>query len=180
MRDQQTRNIFRTSKLEEADGPGLNPTGNRTMGEIIAARFSRRGFLQGSMAVAAISATVSPIALLSATDAQASSASAFNFPEVTAGVDANHHVAEGYDADVLLRWGDKVFADAPDFDPTNQSEAAQERQFGYNNDFVGFIPLDGADDRGLLVVNHEYTNEHLMFPGIVTIKDGEIEVSTLR
>ncbi|MDQ1901169.1 PhoX family phosphatase [Paracoccus sp. WLY502] len=177
MRDQQTRNIFRTSKLEEACGPGLNPTNSRTMGEIIAARFSRRGFLKGSMAVTAISATVSPIALLSATDAQASSASAFNFPEVTAGVDANHHVAEGYDADVLLRWGDKVFADAPDFDPANQSEAAQERQFGYNNDFVGFIPLDGADDRGLLVVNHEYTNEHLMFPGIVTIKDGEIEVS---
>ncbi|WEF25033.1 PhoX family phosphatase [Paracoccus sp. S3-43] len=180
MRDQQTRNIFRTSKLEEADGPGLNPTKNRTMGEIIAARFSRRGFLKGSMAVTAISATVSPIALLSATDAQAQGrveGSAFDFPEVTAGVDANHHVAEGYDADVLLRWGDKVFADAPEFDPTNQSEAAQERQFGYNNDFVGFIPLDGANDRGLLVVNHEYTNEHLMFPGIVTIKDGEIEVS---
>lgn len=180
MRDQQTRNIFRTSKLEEADGPGLNPTQNRTMGEIIAARFSRRGFLKGSMAVTAISATVSPIALLSATDAQAQGrveGSAFDFPEVTAGVDADHHVAQGYDADVLLRWGDKVFADAPDFDPTNQSEAAQERQFGYNNDFVGFIPLDGADDRGLLVVNHEYTNEHLMFPGIVTIKDGEIEVA---
>ncbi|WP_347140027.1 PhoX family phosphatase [Paracoccus sp. SSK6] len=177
MRDQQTRNIFRTSKLEEADGPGLNPTNSRTMGEIIAARFSRRGFLKGSMAVTAISATVSPLALLSATDAQAASGSAFNFPEVTAGVDADHHVAEGYDADVLLRWGDKVFADAPDFDPLSQSEAAQERQFGYNNDFVGFIPLDGADDRGLLVVNHEYTNEHLMFPGIVTIKDGEIEVS---
>lgn len=180
MRDQQTRNIFRTSKLEEADGPGLNPTKNRTMGEIIAARFSRRGFLKGSMAATAISATVSPIALLSATDARAQGrveGSAFDFPEVTAGVDANHHVAEGYDADVLLRWGDKVFADAPEFDPTNQSEAAQERQFGYNNDFVGFIPLEGADDRGLLVVNHEYTNEHLMFPGIVTIEDGEIEVS---
>ncbi|MTE01985.1 DUF839 domain-containing protein [Paracoccus sp. YIM 132242] len=177
MRDQQTRTIFRTSKLEEACGPGLNPTGSRTMGEIIAARFSRRGFLKGSMAVTAISATVSPIALLSASDAQASSASAFNFPEVTAGVDANHHVAQGHDADVLLRWGDKVFADAPDFDPLNQSEAAQERQFGYNNDFVGFIPLEGADDRGLLVVNHEYTDEHLMFPGIVTLKDGEIAVS---
>lgn len=180
MRDQQTRTIFRTSQLEDADGPGLNPTGTRTMGEIIAARFSRRGFLKGSMAVTAISATVSPIALLSATDAQAqgrAEGSAFDFPEVTAGVDANHHVAQGYDADVLLRWGDKVFADAPDFDPLNQSEAAQERQFGYNNDFVGFIPLDGADDRGLLVVNHEYTNEHLMFPGIVTITDGEIAVS---
>ncbi|WP_306754075.1 PhoX family protein [Paracoccus actinidiae] len=184
MRDQQTRNIFRTSKLEEADGPGLNPTANRTMGEIIASRFSRRGFLRGAMAVTAISATVSPIALLSAGDVQAATdaqgrvpGSAFDFSEVTAGVDANHHVAQGYDTDVLLRWGDKVFADAPDFDPLNQSEAAQERQFGYNNDFVGFIPLDGADDRGLLVVNHEYTNEHLMFPGIVTIKDGEIQIA---
>lgn len=176
MRDQQNSHVFRTSRLEDADGPGLNPTLNPTMGEIIAARFSRRGFLRGSMAVAAISATVSPIALLTATDAQAQgrvAGSVFDFPEVTAGVDADHHVAQGYDADVLLRWGDKVFADAPDFDPLNQSEAAQERQFGYNNDFVGFIPLDGADDRGLLVVNHEYTNDHLMFPGIVTIRTVE-------
>ncbi|MCQ0968835.1 PhoX family phosphatase (plasmid) [Paracoccus sp. TK19116] len=178
MNDQSTRNVFRTSKLEEADGPGLNPTANRTMGEIIAARFSRRGFLKGSMAATAISATVSPMAILAADRAAAQVAgSAFNFPEVTAGVDADHHVAEGYDADVLLRWGDKIFADAPDFDPANQSAAAQERQFGYNNDFVGFIPLDGADDHGLLVVNHEYTNEHLMFPGIVTIEGDEIVVA---
>ena len=181
MNDQNpSRHVFRTSQLEEADGPGLNPTNNRTMGEIIAARFSRRGFLRGSMAVTAISATVSPLALLSAGDAHAQSTvegSAFNFPEVKAGGDADHHVAEGYDADVLLRWGDKVFADAPEFDPTNQTEAAQERQFGYNNDFVGFIPLEGADDHGLLVVNHEYTDEHLMFPGIVTVTDGKITVS---
>lgn len=176
IRKSQTE-IFRTSKLEEADGPGLNPTQNRTMGDIIAARFSRRGFLKGSMASAAIAATVSPLAILAADEARAQTGSAFDFPEVEAGVDANHHVAEGYDADVLLRWGDKVFADAPDFDPTAQTEAAQARQFGYNNDFVGFIPLDGAPDHGLLVVNHEYTNEHLMFPGIVTIKDGEITVA---
>lgn len=177
---QPSRHVFRTSQLEKADGPGLNPTRNRTMGEIIAARFSRRGFMKGSMAATAISATVSPMAILAADDAHARGAvegSAFNFPEVKAGVDADHHVAEGYDADVLLRWGDKVFADAPDFDPTNQSEAVQERQFGYNNDYVGFIALDGADDRGLLVVNHEYTNEHLMFPGIVTVNDGEIELA---
>lgn len=178
MNDQ--KHVFRTSQLEEADGPGLNPTKNRTMGEVIAARFSRRSFLRGSMAATAISATVSPMALLAADDSHAQGAvegSAFNFPEVKAGVDADHHVAEGYDADILLRWGDKVFADAPEFDPANQSEAAQERQFGYNNDFVGFIPLDGADDHGLLVVNHEYTNEHLMFPGIVTVEGDEISVA---
>ncbi|MEE2860560.1 MAG: PhoX family phosphatase [Pseudomonadota bacterium] len=179
MDDTTRRHVFRTTQLEEADGPGLNPTQNRTMGEIIAARFSRRGFLRGSMATVAISATVSPMALMSAGEAKAqgASGSAFDFTEVMAGVDADHHVAEGYDADILLRWGDKVFADAPEFDPAAQTEAAQERQFGYNNDFVGFIPLDGADDHGLLVVNHEYTNEHLMFPGIVTMQNGEMVVA---
>ncbi|SNT72843.1 PhoX family protein [Paracoccus seriniphilus] len=181
MRDQDSsRHVFRTTQLEAADGPGLNPTGNRTMGEIIAARFSRRGFLRGSMASVAITATVSPMAMLAADDAKAQGAvegSRFSFPEVKAGVDADHHVAEGYDADVLLRWGDKIFADAPEFDPENQSEAAQERQFGYNNDFVGFIPLNGAHDHGLLVVNHEYTNDHLMFPGIVSVKDGKVTVA---
>ena len=75
---------------------------------------------------------------------------------------------------VLLRWGDRLFADSPEFDPTAQTAEAQRRQFGYNNDFVGFVPLEGATDRGLLCVNHEYTNEHLMFPGIVTVKDGEV------
>ncbi|MEI4486450.1 PhoX family phosphatase [Frigidibacter sp. MR17.14] len=168
---------FRTSQLEEADGPGLNPTATPTMGEIIAARFSRRGFLRGAMASAAITATVSPLALIAADEARAEGTSAFSFPEVEAGVDADHHVAQGYDADVLLRWGDRLFADAPEFDPLNQSEAAQERQFGYNNDFVGFLPLDGSADRGLLVVNHEYTNDHLMFPGIVTVAEGKVSVS---
>ena len=152
----------------------MNPTANRTMGEIIAARFSRRGFLQGSMAATAISATVSPMALMSTGRAEAqAAASAFDFLEIEAGVDETHHVADGYNADILLRWGDPVFADAPEFDPENQTEAAQERQFGYNNDYVGYIPIDGSSEHGLLVVNHEYTNEHLMFPGIVTVNPND-------
>ncbi len=167
--------IFRTSLLEENDGPGQNPTDNRTMGEIIASRFSRRGFLKGSLAVSAIAATVSPMALMLADEARAASGSAFTFDEVEAGVDETHHVAAGYDADVLLRWGDPIFADAPEFDPLNQSAEAQGRQFGYNSDFVGYIPIDGSAEHGLLVVNHEYTNPHLMFAGIVKIgeKDGK-------
>ncbi|PYE81347.1 hypothetical protein DFP88_10625 [Pseudoroseicyclus aestuarii] len=165
---------FRTSQLEAADGPGRNPTDSRTMGEIIAARFSRRGFLQGSLATTAIAATVGRTAFDAAPAAAQTSGSAFSFPEVTAGVDADHHVAEGYDADVLLRWGDPLFPDAPAFDPDNQSEQSQERQFGYNNDFVGYIPIDGSSEHGILVVNHEYTNEHLMFPGVVTKADQEL------
>ncbi|HMF66997.1 MAG TPA: PhoX family phosphatase [Phyllobacterium sp.] len=160
---------FRTSQLEENDGPGHNPTDNATMGELIAARFSRRGFLKGSLAVSAIAATVSPMALMLADDARAAEKSAFIFEEVEAGIDEKHHVASGYDADVLLRWGDGLFPDSPEFDPLNQTPESQAKQFGYNNDYVGYIPLDGSSEHGILVVNHEYTNEHLMFPGIVKV-----------
>jgi uncharacterized protein len=168
---------FRTSQLEENDGPGQNPTDNATMGEIIAARFSRRGFLRGSLAVSAIAATVSPMALMMADDARAGeSKSAFTFEEVEAGIDDRHHVAAGYDADVILRWGDGIFPDSPEFDPLNQTAEAQARQFGYNNDYLGYIPIDDSSEHGLLVVNHEYTNEHLMFPGIVKIVEGKAEI----
>lgn len=171
--------IFKTSQLEAADAAPRNTSDNPTMGELISARFSRRGFLKGSLAVSAIAATVSPLAILTAGDAKAAGNSAFSFNEVEAGVDETHHVAEGYDADVLLRWGDGLFPDAPEFDPANQSAAAQARQFGYNNDYVGYIPLDGSDEHGLLVVNHEYTNPHLMFPGLVTLAEGEITMNAL-
>jgi secreted PhoX family phosphatase len=63
--------IFKTSQLEAADAPPRNMTANPTMGELISARFSRRGFLQGSLAVSAIAATVSPLAILTAQDAKA-------------------------------------------------------------------------------------------------------------
>jgi len=150
-------NPFKTSQLEEADSAPRNRSDNPTMGEIISARFSRRGFLQGSLAVSAIAATVSPIALITADHARAAEGSAFTFNEVEAGVDAKHHVADGYDADILVRWGDGLFSDAPEFDPTRQTADAQRRQFGYNSDYLGYIPLEGSSEHGLLVVNHEYT-----------------------
>ena len=68
---------FRTSQLEENDGPPVNPTDNRTMGEIIAARISRRGFLKGTLAGWAIAATGSPLALAPAGEARAAEGSAF-------------------------------------------------------------------------------------------------------
>jgi secreted PhoX family phosphatase len=159
---------LRASELEDSGDIGNNPTDNLTMGEIIATRFNRRDFLRGSLAVAAISATVGTRAMAANEQPakKASNTMSFDFEEIEAGVDQTHHVAEGYDAQVLLRWGDPIFADAPEFDPINQTAERQERQFGYNTDFIGFIPLNGSADHGLLVANHEYTNEELMFPGV--------------
>jgi secreted PhoX family phosphatase len=173
----QYESTFGASMLEHDDAPPQNHSANPTMGELIGQRFSRRGLLKGALAVSAISATVGATALATAEEARAQAkGSAFSFKEVEAGVDADHHVAEGYQADVLLRWGDPLFPDAPAFDPTRQTAESQAKQFGYNNDFVGYLPVPGAVDpsaHGVLFVNHEYTNPHLMFPGVVEIKDGK-------
>jgi hypothetical protein len=154
-------------QAEEAENVGSNPTANVTLGDVIAERLSRRDLMRGLLAVSAITATVSPLALAAAdrANAQGAAKSAFNFKEVIAGSDEKHYVADGYDADILIRWGDKVAKDAPDFDPAKQTAAAQAKQFGYNNDYLGYIPLDGSK-RGLLVANFEYTNEEIMFPGL--------------
>jgi len=156
----------RAEVCEALDDCPQNPGIKETIGDIINARYHRRDVMRGMLGVAAISSMLGPTLLLAGCSDDEADAGAFHFKEVESGVDETHHVAEGYDAQVLLRWGDPVFADAPPFDPRRQSAAAQLRQFGYNNDYVGFIPLDDSGDRGLLCVNHEYTNEEVMFPQI--------------
>ncbi len=168
----------RSQQFEDAEDVGSSPVAGDTIGDVIAARLSRRDLMGGLLAVGAVASilpgeaeaqTEAQIQNMprSATDAAAADTTpSFRFKEVTAGSDDRMHVAEGYDADVLIRWGDKVAADAPAFDPQKQTPAAQSSQFGYNNDFLGYLPLQGSSTRGLLVVNHEYTNEELMFPGV--------------
>lgn len=152
--------------FEAAEDEAVNVTQNPTFGDILAERLSRRDLMQGLLATTALAAAVSPAVILAGCAEDASNTPSFNFPEVAAGVDKRHYVADGYLADVLIRWGDKVEKDAPVFDVEKQSAEAQARQFGYNNDFIGYIPLEGRADHGLLVINHEYTNEELMFPGV--------------
>jgi secreted PhoX family phosphatase len=157
-----------SQQFEASEDCSDNASPNPTMGDLIAARWSRRDIMRGALAATAIATLASPMAMLAAGEARvaANATPSFDFSELEAGFGENHFVAEGYDADVLIRWGDKVLPDAPAFDPQAQSMQSQAAQFGYNNDFLGFIPLDGRSDHGLLVVNHEYTNVELMFPGL--------------
>jgi uncharacterized protein len=116
-------------------------------------------------------------------------------------------VADGFTSAVVIRWGDPVVPGAPAFDVFNQSVEAARKQFGYNCDYVGVLPLKdrdrkrgkGESDEALLVVNHEYTDENLMFPtgaydptllkaiamsnhgmSVVTIKRGKVAGSWKR
>lgn len=151
-----------------------NQTTTPGIGDIIADRLNRRDLIRGALAGTVLAAAL-PDGFMSATPAKAQTSatgakSAFSFPEVKAGVDATHHVAEGYDADILIRWGDPVTSGAPAFDPKNQTGASQAQQFGYNNDFLGYFPIEGSK-RGLLCVNHEYTSTELLFPGLKSVAD---------
>jgi secreted PhoX family phosphatase len=83
---------------------------------------------------------------------------------VDAAVDALT-VPQGFTWQPVIRWGDPLFSDSPDFDLANQTPAAQSRQFGYNNDYTDILPVDGSKDRrAVLFANHEYTNENIMVP----------------
>ncbi len=77
------------------------------------------------------------------------------------GRSANHAITAGYEATVLLRWGDGLGGETPASFPL--SEDWQARSFGFNNDYIAYLPLEGSR-RGLLSINHEYPLPHLMFP----------------
>ena len=75
-------------------------------------------------------------------------------PAVDAAVDT-FTVPAGFRWRPVIRWGDPLFNDAPDFDLNNQTAAAQARQFGYNNDYSDILEIPGSKGRrALLFANH--------------------------
>jgi hypothetical protein len=73
-------------------------------------------------------------------------------------------IPDGYEWDAIIRWGDPILPGAPGFDALNQTPEAQAGQFGYNNDYLDIIATNRSGTEALLVCNHEYTNEGIMFP----------------
>ena len=150
--------------IRDRDDIGSNRSGNQPLLELARGRMSRRTALKGFVTTAVVGALggtlTSRVAL--------AGGSSFGFESVPHTIADDMQVAPGYTAQVLIRWGDPVLPGAPAFDPMNQTADAQARQFGYNNDFVGYFPLPRGSDsseHGLLHVNHEYTGPQLMFPG---------------
>lgn len=143
--------------------------------EVLEQRLSRRDVLRGSTAIAAIGIAPGFVGSVFAEKAYAQGAqSTLTFTELKRVYDETHHVAPGFKTQIVARWGDKLWSDAADFDPQKLTPENQAKQFGYNNDFVAYLPLPlGSDnsDNGLLFVNHEYPNLHIMFPGVVVKED---------
>lgn len=143
--------------------------------DIIAERVSRRGFLLGAGSTLGAVAAQGFVGSLFSGQAFAQDAqSSLQFTELKRVYDDKHRVADGYRADVVAGWGDPMKADQGPFDTATMDAAAQAERFGYNCDYVAFMPLprgSQTSDHGLLCVNNEYVSFNVMFPDMAD--DGE-------
>ncbi len=143
-----------------------------TFAEVLARRISRRNLLKTSAATTAlVLAAPSRATPGNAATQDATPTVKLGFEAIEGSTADEIVVAAGHSALPFLKWGDPIFADAPDFDLENQTAESQAKQFGYNCDWLAFLPLpigSDASDNGLLVANHEFTNPELMFPGYLT------------
>ncbi len=159
-------------EMQQEEGRPVNPSANPTFESVLAARLSRRSLLKGA-AAGLVMISAGPLRASRSARAQ----SAAGFTPVPASTEDKLIVPQGYKYSVVVRWGDPLFADAPAFDPRAQTAAKQVRQFGYDNDFIGYMPLpkgSTSSSRGLLGVNHENALSPLMHPGW----DGKVETKT--
>ncbi|GAA2814269.1 PhoX family phosphatase [Saccharopolyspora taberi] len=147
-----------------------NTSDNPYFGDIVESVLSRRGVLKAgsvlALSVGGAAAVSGAAAAQPAAPAQRPAGGGVpgtNFAPVAPNTQDAVVIPEGYQQEIVIRWGDAVVEGAPEFDFNNQTAAAQEKQFGYNNDFAGLIPLDSSGREHLLVCNHEYTTETHMF-----------------
>jgi uncharacterized protein len=148
-----------------------------TIREPFEAILSRRQALLGAGALTMAAA---------APPAWAARGNALDFDDLPSVVIPGDAVAKGYDAQVLIRWGDPVVSGAPAFAPGAVTSSAQERQFGMNNDFVGFFPMPWNSNNsahGLLAVNHEFSSPKIFYAGKTaeTISEADVraEMATI-
>ncbi|PRY33031.1 PhoX family protein [Pseudosporangium ferrugineum] len=194
-RDQMTC-LYRCGNA--CDHPVPNPTDNPYLGDLLSDGLTRRGLVRAGAAgalvlgfgaaagatPAAAAAPAAPVASAGKAPAAGEApvagaasgrAAALGFKPIPPNELDTVIVPNGYDHAVVIRWGDPILPGAPAFDVHRQSAEAQLRQFGFNNDFLAVLPLGHDGRRALLVSNHEYTNEELMFPGFTTLEAMTVE-----
>ncbi|MGQ0744338.1 MAG: PhoX family protein [Acidimicrobiales bacterium] len=169
-----------------------NDSGNETFGQVLDRAISRRGLLAGGLATgaAAFLAGVGgrPGVLGGPAPAQAllgrppGRGPLLGFAGIAPSTADQVVVPPGYRANVVIAWGDPVSA-GPAFAPdASNSAAEQAQQWGMHNDgliYFGFpsgvslgLPLiqlllggsQVSSTAGLIVMNHEYTDDGLLFP----------------
>jgi hypothetical protein len=148
-----------------------NRSGNPTIHEV--SDPARRTVLRGSLGMAA-AALYGPLAagcvssVATAREAMSAVAPTIGFKGIPAGTGDKLVVAEGYVASVIAAWGEPVgvLGNMPAWKPDGSNTAAEQAvQMGMHHDGLDYFPLAGSSARGLLAMNHEYTDDGLLHVG---------------
>jgi secreted PhoX family phosphatase len=148
--------------MHDTDDIGSNHSGNPHLWDMIEARIERRSFLGGTLAVAAGSFFGSNV--LASTQVSANPGKVppprLGFNPIEPSTDDAIRLPDGYSYEVLAPWGTPLLAGAPDFaEDASNTAADQALQVGFNHDGTHYFPLPKfGNSRGLLVMNHEYTD----------------------
>lgn len=153
------------------------PGAGEPFASILSRRIRRRSFLKG-MASSTPLLLAGPGILLpemAYTRESRTSVDSLQFLPIEGSNEDKVIVPHDYRYDLVIRWGESLDPMTASLDTSRLVEGAalepgaaelQARQFGYNNDAVEFFPFRNAfRRRGVVCVNHEYTNEELIFPG---------------
>jgi secreted PhoX family phosphatase len=100
----------------------------------------------------------------------------FGFKAIPPGAGDTLVVPEGYVATVLAPWGEPIGVpgNMPAWkDDGSNTSAEQAVQMGMHHDGMEFFPLAGSSTRGLLALNHEYTDDGLLHIGGFNNMDAE-------
>jgi uncharacterized protein len=138
-----------------------NPSRQPSLEDVFRQSLSRRRLMQGALGTAALGFLGGPRAVLA-------QASRLSFASVAVSQEDAVRVPDGYRAEAIYAWGDPV-SGGPRWDPNvGDGWEEQEQQAGMHHDGINFFPLpqgSNSSDRGLLAMNHEYTDEGLLHQG---------------
>ncbi|CAN5337731.1 PhoX family phosphatase [soil metagenome] len=147
----------------DLDDIGTNPSSNRRFDDIVQ---TRRTILKGGLAGFGVTLAAPLIGACSSEpmrSAAAAPAAGLTFKSVPLATTDRVTVPDGYSVEVLWSWGDPIDGRSPAFrtDAGNTTEE-QALQAGMHHDGMQFFALDGSANRGLLCMNHEYTDDGLL------------------
>ena len=159
----------------DPDDFSTNPTEGPSFNDILERRASRRSVLAGSMAAAAGFLTTDLVASPAAAHEGRSKRSLLGFTPIPLGFADEVVVPAGYTARPFIPWGTPLLGSYPAFRPGANTAAEQEQQVGMNHDGMHYFPAEarpagstGTRRSGLLVLNHEFTEEGYLQTGTAT------------
>jgi uncharacterized protein len=149
----------------------VEPAAAPHMNELIEARLSRRTVLAGGMAAVA-GFLAGGVGAGGALAHGRKPPRLLGFEPIPLGFADEVVVPRGYTARPFVPWGTPILGSYPAFHPGANTAAEQAQQIGMHHDGMHYFPLGKGHHgsrRGLLVLNHEYTDERHLHTGTNTL-----------